>query len=103
MPPILKKQNKTVDSTQTQSDLDITTIDMDLETGIFDVSEVNNLHANEGDMGLIPVFGRSSGERNGNPLQYPCLGNPTEETGRLQYMGSQRVGHDLVTKQRHQL
>ena len=63
---------------------------------------VKNLHANAGDMGLIPVFGRSSGERNGNPPQYPCLGNPAEELGRLQSMGSQRVGHDLVTKQ-HQL
>ena len=25
----------------------------------------------------------------------------TEEPGRLQFMGSQRVGHDLVTKQQH--
>ena len=75
---------------------------MDLKTGIFDVSVVKNLHANAGDMGLIPVFGRSSGERNDNPPQYPCLGNPAEEPGRLQSMGSQRVGHDLVTKQ-HQL
>ena len=29
-------------------------------------------------------------EGNGNPLQYSCLENP---------MGSQRVGHDLATKQ----
>ena len=26
-------------------------------------------------MGLIPEFGRSSGEGNGCPLQYSCLGN----------------------------
>ena len=26
-------------------------------------------------MGLIPGSGRSSGEGNGNPLQYSCLGN----------------------------
>ena len=52
---------------------------------------------NAGDPGLIPGSGISPGEGNGNPLQYSCLGNPwTEETGRLQSMGSQRVGHDLV-------
>ena len=32
-----------------------------------------------GDMGLIPEYGRSPGERNGNPLQYSCLGNPTDK------------------------
>ena len=31
-----------------------------------------------GDMGSIPGFGRSPGEGSGNPLQYPCLGNPME-------------------------
>ena len=30
---------------------------------------------NAGDPGLIPGSGRSSGERNGNPLQYLCLEN----------------------------
>ena len=55
--------------------------------------------SNTGDPGLIPGTGISPGEGNGNPLQYSCLGNPwTEETGRLQSMGSQRVGHDLVIK-----
>ena len=29
----------------------------------------------ERDMGLIPGLGRSSGEGNGNPLQYSCLDN----------------------------
>ena len=29
-----------------------------------------------GDSSLIPGLGRSPGEGNGNPLQYPCLGNP---------------------------
>ena len=28
------------------------------------------------DLGLIPGFGESPGEGNGNPLQYFCLGNP---------------------------
>ena len=30
---------------------------------------------NAGDLGLVPVLGRSPGEGNGNPLQYNCLGN----------------------------
>ena len=48
-----------------------------------------------GDLSLIPGLGRSPGEGNGNPLQYPCLEkiSCTEEPGRLQSMGSQRVGH----------
>jgi len=29
-----------------------------------------------GDLGSIPGSGRSSGEGNGNPLQYSCLENP---------------------------
>ena len=31
-----------------------------------------------GDAGLTPGLGRSPGERNGNPLQYSCLGNPMD-------------------------
>ena len=30
---------------------------------------------NAGKPGLIPVWGRSPGEGNGNPLQYSCLEN----------------------------
>ena len=53
---------------------------------------------NAGDPGLIPGLGRSSGEGNGKPLQYSCLENPMKgEHGRLQSMGSQRVGHDWAT------
>ena len=49
---------------------------------------------NVGDLGLIPGLGRSSGEGNGNPLQYSSWKIPwMEEPGRLQSMGSQRVGH----------
>ena len=33
---------------------------------------------NVGDLGLIPGLGRSPGGGNGNPLQYSCLGNPTD-------------------------
>ena len=34
--------------------------------------------ANSRDMGLIPGPGGSSGEGNGDPLQYSCLGNPMD-------------------------
>ena len=33
---------------------------------------------NAGDTGSIPRLGRSSGEGNGNPFQYSCLGNPMD-------------------------
>jgi len=33
---------------------------------------------NAGDPGSIPGSGRSSGEGNGNPLQYSCLENPMD-------------------------
>ena len=36
---------------------------------------VKNPSANAGDVGAIPGSGRSSGEGNGNPLQYSCLAN----------------------------
>ena len=31
---------------------------------------------NVGELGSIPRLGRSSGEGNGNPLEYSCLENP---------------------------
>ena len=37
-----------------------------------------NPPADAKDMGSIPGLGRSSGEGNGNPLQYSCLGNPKD-------------------------
>ena len=60
---------------------------------------VMNLLANEGDTrdaGSIPGLGRSSGARNGNPLQYFCLGNLMNRGAwkTIQSTGSQRVGHD---------
>ena len=41
-------------------------------------SVVKNLPANAGDAGSIPGLGKSPGEGQGNPLQYSCLGNPTD-------------------------
>ena len=31
-----------------------------------------------GDLGSVPGLGRSSGEGNGIPFQYSCLGNPMD-------------------------
>ena len=45
---------------------------------------VKNLPANAGDtgdVGLIPVLGRSPGGGNGNPLQYFCLENSMDRGG----------------------
>ena len=47
---------------------------------------------NAGDSGLIPGLGRFSGEGNGNPLQYSCLGNPIDK-------GASRATVHGVTKE----
>ena len=39
---------------------------------------VKNPPADAGDVGLIPGWGRSPGDGNGNPLQYSCLENPMD-------------------------
>ena len=67
---------------------------MDFPSG----SEVKNppAHAGDvGDTGLILRLGGSLGGGHGNPLQYSCLENPwSEEPGRLQSIGSQRVRYN---------
>ena len=51
-----------------------------------------------GDLGSVPGSGRSSGEGNGNPLQYSFLENPMDrEPGRLHSVGSQRVRREQLT------
>ena len=53
---------------------------------------------NAGDLGPIPESGRSLAEENGNPLQYSCLGNPTDRRTRLAIVhGVTRVRHNLAT------
>ena len=50
---------------------------------------------NVGDLGSIPGSGRSPGEGYGNHSSTLAWKIPwTEEPGRLQSIGSQRVGHD---------
>ena len=41
-------------------------------------------------------------ERIGNPLQYFCLGNPTDKGAPWSSWGWKGIGHDLVTKQQQQ-
>ena len=48
------------------------------------------------DLGLIPGLGRSSGEENGNPLQYSCLENPMDR-------GTWKVMLHRVTKSQPKL
>ena len=53
---------------------------------------VKDLPANAGDTGSIPGSGRSSGEGNGNPLQYSHLKNPMDRGAWwATVMGLQRV------------
>ena len=62
-------------------------------------SVVKNSPANAGDVGLIPGSGRSSREGNGNPFQYPCLGNLMDRGGWWATVHDVAgVGHDLATK-----
>ena len=65
-------------------------------------SVAKNLPASVGEAGgksSIAGSGRSLGERNGSLLQYSCLENSID---RGAWMGSQRVGHNLVTGQQYQ-
>ena len=41
-------------------------------------SAVKNPPANAGDVGLISGLRKLTGEGNGNPLHYSCLGNPMD-------------------------
>ena len=69
-------------------------------TVTYEISSVGKESAcNARDLGSIPGSGRSSGEWNGNPLQYSCLENPMD-TGAwwATVHGAARVRHDLVTK-----
>ena len=52
-------------------------------------SVVKSLPVNTGDIGSIPGSGRSSGEGNGNPFQYSCLGMGYSP------WGCKRVGDNL--------
>ena len=58
-------------------------------------SVVRNPPANAGDVVSISGLERSSGEGNGNSLQYSCLGNPMDRGAwGATVHGVARVGHD---------
>ena len=52
--------------------------EVNLDSGFPGGSVIKNPPANAGNVGSIPGLGRSSGEENGNPLQYSYLGNPMD-------------------------
>ena len=65
---------------------------MDFPSGSEDKESVRNA----GDLGSIPELGKSTGEGNGNPLQYSCLENSMDR-GAWQatvHRAACRVGHD---------
>ena len=60
-----------------------------------------SLRGNARDLSSIPGLGRTPGERNGSPLQYSCLENPTDRGAwQATVHGVTRVRHDLATKER---
>ena len=70
--------------------------------GFHSVSAVKESTWQAGDAGLIPGSGRSSGEGNGNPLQYSCLESLMDRGDwRATVHGVARVGHYLATKPPH--
>ena len=78
-----------------EDSVNISSVSAGISLGFPGGSDVKESACNAGDSGLIPGWGRSPGEGNGNPLQYSCLENLwTEEPGRLQSIGSQRVRHN---------
>ena len=68
---------------------------------------MENLPAKAGDADSIPGSGRSPGEGNGKMVTHSAILAweipETEEPGRLESMGSQRVGRHLATKQQQQI
>ena len=58
---------------------------------------VKNQSANAGDAGLIPGSRRSPEARNGNPLQYSCLGKFMDVGAGWGPWGRKRVRHNLET------
>jgi len=69
---------------------------MNREAWGFPLNSVNKEStSNAGDTVSIPGMGRSLGDGNGNPLVIL----PGKSHGKRSLVGSQRVGHNLVTKQ----
>ena len=71
--------------------------------GASQVVQWKRIHLPNRRHGFHPWVGRSSGEGNGNPLLYSCLGNTIDRGawGPTVRGGHKRVSHDLVTKHTH--
>ena len=67
------------------------------DVGFQVVSDGKESDCNAGDTGSIPGLGRSSGGRQGNPLQYSCLGNPMDRAARSPHV-CKKVGHNLAMR-----
>ena len=62
--------------------------------------EVKNPSRKARDAGSVPGLWRSTGEGNGDPLQYSCLENPVDRGAcRTIVHGLQRIRHNLAIKQ----
>ena len=67
-------------------------------------SAVKNLPANAENINLIPGSGRSTGEGNGNTLQYFGLENPTDRGAWCATVhGIPKIRHNLATQQQQEL
>ena len=53
-----------------------------------------------GDPGSIPMLRRSSGEENGKPLQYSCLGNPRDKGTWQAIVHGVEKGQTLLSEER---
>ena len=59
------------------------------------VSDGKESFCTVGDLGLIPVLGRSPGGGHDNSLQYSCLENPHGQRSLVGYSPwGRRIGHD---------
>ena len=75
--------------------------EMSLWFAVFPGSSDGKVSAcNVGDLGSIPGLGRSPGEGNGNPLQYPCLENSMDGG---EWLGHSPWGHrvDMTDRLTH--
>ena len=64
--------------------------------GFLGSSVVKNSPTSAGDTGSILGSGRSPGEGNGNPLQYPCLGNPMDREAWRAMVHAVAKGSDIA-------
>ena len=72
-----------------------------MESGFPGGSDGKESALNMGDLGLIPGWGRSPGEGNGNPLQYSCLENSMDKKSLAGYSPGGRKESDMIQRLTH--